>query len=1147
MKPVFYRIAAIFLWLQVLIMASSAQVSQATGALQGTVVDANNAVIIGATVTLTNAALAVSRKTTTHKDGTFVFALVQPAEGYQITVEADGFQRWVATNITVNVTEISVANARLSVGTTNESIVVNSEAQPIQTTGVTLGTTLVPKVVSSLPLNTRNPLQLLATDAGVVSLQGTTVLFVAGNRSTMNNYVLNGIDANNFEWNSLGSVPTPNPDAVQEVRTQVGQYDATTGRSSGANIALVTRAGTKEIHGNALWYHRDSTLAANSFFLNRARQPRPFFLRNHFGASLGGPFPGKQSFWFANYEGSFQRNIVSISGRVPVLPEKRDAASLAAAFGLPVTAIDPVAVALLNLPGPYNGRLLPSGTGASVGKMGNYAFATNNRFDAHQGTTRLDHEFRLGNGINHITGTAFFSRSNSQNPIGGSSGFGSGSAFNNRADSYAISDTHTFTPTLLNELSLGTTINIVDGKNDVNAPIIKQIGMSRFNESFYDKIPSFTFADQIGGLGPATNTGPRQHTPSVTIRDQVTYLRGKHSLRFGAEFRIYQFNYAQIFNAQGVLGFGNFYANQRYGRPSGIEDLAIRDLLIGSPFSIFLVSGTPDRAFRAADRVGFFQDDYRVTRRLSLNLGLRYDFIGNVSEKRNRLGNFDPSLVPAEARLMGGPGLLKGFIAPEDLPGFGKPGVKNTTLYGEDKNNFAPRIGLAWDVLGNGKLALRSGYGFYFIRISAIPTLQLNSQPPYSQQVSQSGFFGYNLLNNPFPRLALPSELPILPTPPQITGFAANGAPIFDRTLMSITAFERSLRTPYSQQWNLSAQYEFWPNWTVELGYLGSHTIKLLNTQSVNNALLRNANNPGAMGLTTNSATNRDARVPIVGFSSGGIGMITGSAKSFYNAMLLTVSHRLARGLFLKASYTFSQSLDNNSAGVDFDLGGVNGNQFLPELNKGLSNHDIRHRLILTYVYDLPAPQQTLLRHIFGNWAVSGMTIWQSGFPESIYQNIGATSLPGTAGRANLIPGCNLYTKGSVKERIDGYLNLACVQATPLLTAGTTFGPLAPTGGPGDQIYTITPGGSGRLQGTSGRSVFRGPNQFRWDLSVAKRIPVRLWGETRSLEFRSEFFQLLNNTVFATPNSVANPTTFGRITGTFSANRQIQFALRVNF
>ena len=174
MNPIFYRTAAIFLLLQMMIIASPAQVSQATGAIQGTIVDPNNAVIVGAKVTLTNPAFAVSRKMTTHKDGTFVFALVQPAEGYQVTVEADGFQRWMMTNLTVNVTETTVANAHLSVGTTNESIVISSEAQPIQTTGVTLGTTLVPKVVSSLPLNTRNPLQLLATDAGVVSVQGTT-------------------------------------------------------------------------------------------------------------------------------------------------------------------------------------------------------------------------------------------------------------------------------------------------------------------------------------------------------------------------------------------------------------------------------------------------------------------------------------------------------------------------------------------------------------------------------------------------------------------------------------------------------------------------------------------------------------------------------------------------------------------------------------------------------------------------------------------------------------------------------------------------------------------------------------------------------------------------------------------------------------
>ncbi|MBL8203275.1 MAG: carboxypeptidase regulatory-like domain-containing protein [Blastocatellia bacterium] len=1142
------KTVAILLFLFFYSFATIAQVSQATGAIQGTVLDPNKAVIVGAVVTLMNPTFAMQRKTTTLGDGTFVFPLIQPAEGYQVMVEANGFQRRVVENLTVNVTETAVANVQLAIGTTNEAITVTSDSQPVQTTNPTLGNTLTARVISSLPLNTRNPLQLLATDAGVVSVQGTTILFVAGNRSTMNNYVLNGVDANNFEWNSLGSVPTPNPDAVQEFRTQTSLYDATTGRGSGANITLMTRAGTSKLHGNLLWYHRDSALAANSFFSNRANQPKPFLLRNHFGASLGGAFPGQRSFWFVNYEGSRQRNIASLSGFMPVLPEKRDAATLATAFGLPLAAIDPVAVNLLNLPGPFNGLLMPSGTGTAVGKQGRFVFATSSVFDSDQGTTRLDHEFKLGDDINHLTGTAFFSNNRSRNPIGGNAGFSSGSVFDSSYNSYAISDTHTFNSQLLNELTLGTTINITDGNNGVNAPTVQQIGMTRFNQSVFDKIPSFSFVDQLGGLGPNLNAGPRQHTPSVTIRDMVTYLKGRHSLRIGGELRFYQFNYAQFYGQQGSLSFSNTFASQRYGKPpAGIDDLSIRDFLVGAPISMFIASGTPDRAFRAVDRAAFFQDDYRFARRLTVNLGLRYDFLGNVSEKRNKLGNFDPSLVPAEARLTGGTGLLKGFIAPEDLPSFGTPGVKNTTLFGEDKNNFAPRVGFAWGILGNGKLAIRSGYGLYFIRVSAIPTLQLTSQPPYYQQFSQTGSFGYGILKNPFPTLALPSDFPILPTPPRLTGFAASGAPIFDRLTLSVIAFDRNLRTPYSQQWNLTTQYEFLPNWTLELGYLGSHTIKLYNAQVINNALLRNANNPGALGLTTNASVNRDARVPIVGFSTSGIGMITGAGSSTYNALLLTVNRRFSRGLFLKAAYTFSKSMDNNSAGIDFDIGTVNHNQFLPQLNKGLSEHDIKHRLILTYVYDLPTPRQNLLKYVLGDWSLSGMTIWQSGFPGSVFQSIGTSSLSGSGGRASLIPGCDLYTKGSTKERLDGYLNFACVQTSPLLTAGTSFGPLSPVEGPGDQTYTISPGGSGRLMGTSGRSVFRGPNQFRWDLAVAKRIPLRWIGEAGKLEFRADFFQLLNNTIFSTPIGTATATNFGRITGSFSPNRQIQFALRVNF
>jgi hypothetical protein len=1144
-----FQIATIFcLLICGLAVAASAQVSVSTGSIQGSVTDPAGAVVPGATVTLTNPSLAVNRRTKSLGDGAFLFPLVQPASGYRVEIEAAGFQRQVIEGLTVRVTEVTLANAKLAVGATSDTVTVTGDSQPVQTTTPTLGGVLGPQVVAALPLNTRNPLQLLATDAGVTSLVGSTTIFVAGNRSTFNNYILNGVDANNFEFGSLGTTPTPNPDAVQEFRTQTSLYDATTGRSSGGNISLVTRSGSNKIHGNLFEFHRDSALAANSFFLNRAQLPKPFLLRNQFGASLGGPFPGKRSFWFFNYEGSRQRNISSISSFLPVLPARRDAASLAAAFGLPVTGIDPVAVNILNLSGPYNGLLVPSGSGAAVGRMGRFNFTATAVSDSDQGTARIDHEIKLWGGVNRITGNAFLSRIDTFNPIGGSTGLGTGSVFATANHSFSINDTHIFNPTLINELTFGTTLGFRDGNNGVNAPKLSQIGMSRFNQAIFPEIPSFGFTDQIGGLGQATNPGPRQHTPSVTVRDMVSYIRGQHSFRFGAEMRTYQFNYAQAFAARGSLTFSNTFANQRYGPPpAGVDNISFRDFLIGAPISIFIASGTDDRGFRATDLVGFAQDDFRVMRRLTLNLGLRYDFLGNISEKNGKLGNFDPSLVPADARLTGGAGLLKGFIAPESLPTFGTPGVKDTTLFGEDKNNFAPRVGFALDVLGNGKLAVRGGYGLYFIRLSSIPALQLTSQPPFFQQISQTGFFGTGILNDPFPKLPLPSEFPILPVPARLTGFTAAGAPIFDRPTLSVTAFERSLRTPYSQQWNLTAQYEFLPQWTVELGYIGSHGIKLLNTQSVNNALLRNANNPGALGLATNSSANRDARVPVVGFTAGGISMITGSASSTYHALLLTASRQFSRGLFFKGAYTFSKSLDNNSAGFDFDIGGVSGNQFLPELNKGLSDFDIRHRITATYVYNLPAPRQRLLKYILGDWAISGLTTLQSGLPGSVFQSIGTSSLAGSSGRANLVPGCQLVTSGSVKSRLDNYLNLACVQSTPLLAAGTSFGPLSPQEGLGNQTYTISPGGSGRLQGASGRGVFRGPFQARWDFALAKRVPLRVLGEAGNLEFRSEFFQIFNNPIFSNPNSVNTPTTFGRITGTASIARQIQFALKVNF
>lgn len=1140
---------------------AAAQVSPSTGAIRGVVTDPNGQVVVGATVTLTNPSLAVSRQTTTGGDGSFAFGLLKPADGYQVEIQAQGFEKQIVSKITVKVTETTDQTITLSVGAVSQEVTVTSETQ-VQTSSATLGGVLGSRVVTALPLPTRSVLDLLGTDAGVAAtltspsatiLQGSQALLVGGARAVQNNYTLNGVDANNFEFHTLatGIVPVPNPDAVQEFRTQTSLYDATMGFSGGGNIALVTKSGTSDIHGGAYEFYRSSALNANDFFFNKNGVKKPFLNQNQFGGYAGGPFPGKKTFWFADYEGYRQVNGVAggITTFMPVLPSSRDAASLANAFGVPVSAIDPVAVKLLNLPGPYNGFLIPSGTGAPVGQLGNFAFSSPVKFTSNQFNGKVDHDGELWGRQNHISVSAFVSRGTYNNP-GGVNGGGLGQGFQYPLgnDSYSINDTTILRSNLLNDFTFGFTWNKRD-ISSIQSDTINQIGMSRFNSALNDGLPNIIFFDQASCCGYQASVDQTQRNASFDVRDMVSWIKGKHSLRFGFETRSYQFNYNVPLD-RGTLVFGNIFADSLYGTPSNpAADLSIRDLLIGAPVEVAIGSGLNNFGYRSRDYVGFAQDDFHVTRRLTLNLGIRYDFLGNVREVHDHIANFDPSLVSASALKTGGAGLGAGFITPAGLAGFGTPGVSNSTLLNSDKNNFAPRISFAYDVFGTGKLAVRGGYGIYYIRNGGGGPLQTLSDPPFSINTDMSGFLGTGVLSNPFPTLPLPSQFPIFPNFPTLTGFSSSGAPTFSDNLLSVSTLDRHMHTPYEQQWNLTVQYQFLPKWMVEVGYLGSHSIGLLATQSLNNALLVNSNNPGGLGLTTNSSANRNARVPVVGFDANGIFAITGAAKSMYDALLLTVSHDFAHGLYFKAAYTFSKNLDNYPQSSGFDIGGTNvGNQFINDLNYGLSNFDIRHRLVITYAYDLPGPKKGILSKVLGGWSLNGIATLQSGLPGTITQSIGDSSLSGTAGYGVLIPGCQLVTGGSVQDHLNNYLNSACVATTSLLPGGTVFGPLSPYEGPGDQNFTITPGGSGRLQGPSTRGAFRAPFQKRWDASVVKHFKTNALGENGDIEFRAEFFKITNTPIFSGPSATVGSVTFGRITSTIDGTgRQIQFGLKLHF
>jgi hypothetical protein len=1158
------RIVTAFLLLLVLFPpVTLAQGSSSTGVIQGTVEDSTGAVLAGATVTLTNPVLSLQRETKSRSDGTYVFPLLQPASGYQVAVEQAGFSRVLLQDLTVLVTETTVANVTLSVGAVAEQVSVTGSAQIVDTTSSALGGVISSKVITSLPLPTRSVLDLMGTDAGVYApldspaqtiTQGNNAIYASGARSFSNNYLLNGTSANNYEFETLGGgvVPIPDPDAIQEFRTQTSLADATSGIGNGATISLVTRQGTTKYHGVAYEFVRNTDFNANDFFLNAAGSPRPILQQNQFGGSFGGAVPKIHStFFFVNYEGLRQVNGVAgtSTGSLPVLPASRDAASLATAFGLPTAAIDPVAVNLLNAKGAYGGYLIPSGTGAPLGTLGTYAFSSPSYYNTNQESVRLDHEF---SSKNHAYIAGFFSSGPFSNPTGsGGSSTGQGYEYVLGSQNVSINDTHIFRANLINDFVIGWT----RAQRDILAlpgyVSLGNIGMTRSNSSVTDLLPAFSISNQMA-FSSYPNVQHPQHAQTFDIRDAVSWIKGKHTFRFGFETTRGEYNDG-IYVPRGSLSFSTA-ANKSvsdllYGlSPLGSSgDLSFRDFLIGAPSTVTDLSGIQAVRLRSRDYAVFAQDDYRVTKRLTLNLGLRYDHLGFPTEVNNLLSNFDPSLLSPAALATGGAGLQAAFVVA------GQNGVSSSTMLRPNYGNLSPRIGFAYDVFGNGRLAVRGGYGLYYQPPDYALVLANSGNPPYQISTSSTPTYASaastKQLANPFPVLPLPSAFPIWPTFPTLTGLAASGAPTSTQPLLTGAGIDRNNKVPYGENWNFTIQGQFAKGWTLEVAYLGANGIHQEAFTQPNNGLFVNAATPGRFGITTNSSANRDARVPYAGLSSTGLTWVEDAAQTWYNALAVTVTHPFTKSFLVKVAYTYSKSLDDyqSSGSANYSSGSNEGNPFDLSLNRGVSEQNIPNRFVATYVWNLPGPKTGVLGYIVGHWTLSGISTYQNGLPGTISQSIGTSSLTGTTGFGVVQPGCQLVASGPVADHLNNYLNSACVSAQPLLASGATFGPTSPYGTAGNQTYTVGTGG-GRLIGTPTYGAFYAPFQRRDDVSLSKNFPLRFLGESGNLEFRAEAFKILNNVIFSAPASAAGASTFGKITSTTdSTGRQLQFGLKLGF
>jgi hypothetical protein len=1155
-----------------------AQISSSTGAIQGTVTDPQNAVIPGAQVELINRDTGATSQTTTQNDGTYVFPLVAPGN-YQIKVTAQGFETTQLNDVRVDVTKVTNASVKLKVGQVSTVAEVTESFTAVDTRTATTGDVITGTQIRDIPLPTRNFLDLTAMQAGTSARiqsaatvgRGSPILDVAGSRATTNNFVLDGIDANNFGSNSLASVPVPNPDAVGEFRVSTSMYDASQGRASGGNINVVLRSGTDKFHGGAFEFYRSNDMNANEFFANLSGKPVPVLLQNQFGGEVGGPVPKlKDTFWFFSYQGTRQKNGVSslISGSQPVLPSVRNASTLGAAFGINPSTIDPVAVNILNAKGPYGGLLYPSGVCAGVpnctgpGSIGSIVISEPTIYNEDQEALSLDRNLFRNN---HLAGQFFYANISQFNPTGGGVTLGQGLNSPAKNNHLALTDTETFSPSLLNEFRAGFT-NVKSINEGVENIKVSDIGEQKWDAAAYPGIPAFSVSGLLSFGGIGVNSFTHGGTTTITIGDTVSWTRGKHTLRLGIENRRYGWNYENDYGSRGSMSFPNFTS-----------------FLTGTPNRLQIDVGSFPRNYRAQDAVGFAQDDYRITRRLTLNLGLRYDYLGFPYDLNGKVGNFDPSRVtPACVAAGGGSCVQAGFVSPASLKSsLATPGVSNTTLTNSNNTNFAPRVGAAYDLLGNGKIALRGGFGVYYIRTSGQTLLQLIASPPWVEQYLASGtaVVGSDVLANPWPAgLPQPSQFPILPPIGQFSGkFSAAGAPIFVNSdgstavSQSLYGFSRNLVTPYAQQYNFTVQTQLPAGWVLETGYVGSRGVHLLVEPSLNQALLVNSSNPmtysnsliaaagfaNGYSVSQNSNANASIRVPVPGFSPAGLNLVTNQGYSHYNGLLIEARHAFAKSFQFKMDYTFSKSTDDDSGPQTSDLDSFTGNQLVPALNRGVSDFDLTHRFVFTGLWDLPGPKTGFLGQTIGNWRLGGVWTIQSGLPFSITSTNGG-GLAGLNGsvtiRANAGVCSTIKTPGSVTQNINDYMNAACFAVVPNLPAGTVLTGLTPQQGSGSGTYVIGnngvsgDSGVGSLFGGLGRNILRGPGAERFDLAISKIFPIRKLGEQGNLMFRAEAFKVFNNPIFSNPNANISNSNFGQITSTVdSTGRILQLALKLNF
>ncbi len=1059
-----------------------------TGNIVGTLHDPSGAAVPSATVTIIEK--ATNAKTVVHSDEKGDYSSPPLHVGtYLVTAEAPGFKAETRDNVTLQVQDRLRINFDMQVGQISEKVLVSSEAPPIQTETSSLGQVLSSRTITELPLNGRDYIQLATLTTGVVntsdsntngniggSSTGGQDSFVAnGARGTLNNFLLDGIDNNSND--NGGVVLRTNVDAIQEFKIQTNSFSAEFGRSGGAAINAVIKSGTNSYHGDVFEFFRNSALDARNYFEDPTTK-KASFKQNQFGATIGGPIKRDKLFWFGDYQGTVIRNPLTFVSSVPTAAERTgDFSDLGTPIYDPAT-YDPAT----NTRTPFPGNIIPPGRILALsqnimnlyplpnqpGKLkNNYVISPTEQDRIDQGDFRTDYSISETNQL-------FFRWSMSGRtdvrpaPLPGLAN-GGGSSTGNGFESTmgaALGYTHTFTPTTVNEFRIG--FNYVHIRRGV--PIGGNVEPPA--DLLVPGVPNNPISNGITLFEPSggyRRIGDPSYAPTILsteerqVTDVLNLVRGAHTIKLGAEIRWSQYNIFQIPAPNGAFTFtGQFTQNPLDG--SGGSSLA--DELLGLP-----VTSTIASLLELGDRQHvpsvFIQDDYKVNSRLTLNLGVRYDYFSPLVEVNNKQSNFDyktAQLIVADRN-----GASRGSTTPDHL-------------------NFAPRIGFAWSPFSAGNTVVRSAYGIFYSgqEIRTAAPLQLAYNLPFYYQP----FF---ISDGITPLLTVDQGFP-----------PVNPATAVDPP---VTSVDSRLKTPYYQEWNFAIQQALPSAMSVEVAYAGSKGTHLQVVTDPNQVPI-----PGPGDI--------QSRRPYPQY--GPFTAIQNRGNSTYHSLQVKVQKRYTQGLSFLSAFTFSKAIN--------DLPEICCNMPFPEnsfdlrAEKGPADFDQKFRWVTSFDYELPfgrgrrhMTSNRLLDLAFGGWHIGGIYSLTTGFPFSPLLGYDPS---------------NTGDQGVVRtDRIaDG--NLPRGQRDPSNWFDINAFPLVPS-----TAYRF---------GNSGRNVLIGPGVNLLDGSIRKEFATT---ETQRLEFRAEFFNMLNHPNFSQPDNFIDdgPGAAGVITSLAIPMRQIQFGLKYRF